>query len=636
MANSFDKAASEENEWSLCAAEEGRDRALNPDGIAFLERCDKGLSIALQPIYALEAGSLYGFEALTRGWRELESESAHALFDVAKRLDVLPELEAQQIERAIEMLAAWTGDEQPVLFVNLDSRLLKRPRGLFARASAALNRYGLSRRRLCFEVSERHDQADCVQIEKSIADIRAAGFQIGLDDFGAGVSDIKALYKYDLHFLKIDRFFISGLAQDHRKRFFVASIVELAHLLGQKVIVEGIEREEDLAICRELRCDIGQGFGLATPQTHLAAAPRQVDVETDAEPIESRSAETLEPYTEFLPALPHDMPMQDVLKLFSRLEAPALFPVVGEKHEPVGLVRESSLRSLVHSRYGHELVRNRQSRLALAQFISSCPTVDVGVDPDRLAQLFSNDGVEGVIITSEMRYVGFLPAAKLLRLNAARQLRAAREANPLTHLGGNGVVSGFIADVACASGADRIFCYFDFDNFKPFNDHYGFALGDRAILLFSNLLKQAFQEPNTTLGHIGGDDFFAGVAHVSWEQFRPQLCALLERFRHEAESLYSPEDRAAGGVFALDREGREQFFPMLRCSAGVLHAPQGRAYKPNEISTGVAALKKAAKAAPDGMAYRALTGGESADGDSPDVENDHGAPQAPAGWSDRA
>ena len=579
-------------------------RATNADD--FLAHCDRGLGSALQPLYTLETGALYGFEALSRGWRAMGFVSAHELFDHADRLGVLCELEARQIESAVARFAEWRGEGTPILFVNLDSRILTDPSGLLDRAKRAMANSGLGVERLCFELSERHDKTRCLEIERNIARIRGLGFQIGLDDFGAGVSDIKALYKYDLNFLKIDRFFINGVAADHRKRFFVASIVELAHLLGQKIVVEGVETAEDLAVCRQLRCDIGQGFGLATPQKSFVHAPARIPVAERAPSTALAEGESLEPYVEFLPPLPHCTPMVDVLKLFARPEAPAHFPVVGDRNEPLGLVRESGLRSLVHSPFGRSLVRNPGAGIRLAQYLSNCPTVDAGVDVARLAQLFAHDGVEGVIVTSEMRYMGFLPAAKLLQLNAARQLRAAREANPLTHLGGNGVVADFIRAAVEKTNVDRIFCYLDFDNFKPFNDHYGFALGDRAILLFSTLLRKAFEGGEYVLGHIGGDDFFAGAEAVEIGRFQLKLREVLEQFRHEAESLYAVEDRAAGGIRALDRDGRERVFPLLTCSAGVLHAPVGCSFQSEQVGSAVASLKRSAKNSTEGVAYMRL------------------------------
>lgn len=68
----------------------------------------------------------------------------------------------------------------------------------------------------------------------------------------------------------------------------------------------------------------------------------------------------------------------------------------------------------------------------------------------------------------------------------------AQDQNPLTALPGNRAIGGFIADRCSDGDESRFFCYCDFDNFKPFNDKYGFNAGDHAITLFSALMRRYF------------------------------------------------------------------------------------------------------------------------------------------------
>ena len=92
-------------------------------------------------------------------------------------------------------------------------------------------------------------------------------------------------------------------------------------------------------------------------------------------------------------------------------------------------------------------------------------------------------------------------------------------------------------------GSDtRYFCYFDFDNFKPFNDHYGFQKGDLAIALFASLLRHHFVGEDKFLGHVGGDDFFVGITGGTRGELEPILTQLLLDFSVKVRELYSPED----------------------------------------------------------------------------------------------
>lgn len=574
----------------------------------FLEECRARLRVALQPLYALGSGALYGFEALTRGWERMGCDTAHALFDRAATLDALAELEAMQTRRAVNLLADWSGAGAPVLFVNLDSRILARPNVILDEVAAALSARSFGRRRLCFELSERHDKTQIDDIDQNIEKIRSAGFQIAIDDFGAGVSDIKALYKYNLDFLKIDRFFIDGVSADQRKRLFVKNIVELAHVLGQRVIAEGVERLEDLVVCRDLGCDIAQGFHLQKPLESLGEA--RTNLAFDRSDLEETVEASLRDHMVELPWIHHATPMRDVVRRFASFDAPQFFPVLNDLSEPIGIVRESALRELIYSRVGLDLLQNANSGIRLSQFLSSCPTVDEDTDIDRLTERFAEDGVEGVIVTSHMRYAGFVPTARLLLLSHERGLRAARGQNPLTQLDGNGVITSFIEDSAKRTESDRFFAYFDFDNFKPFNDVYGFSLGDRAILLFARLMRKTFEGDAFLLGHIGGDDFFVGAESVDPLVFTALARELLARFRHEAESLYTAEDRQAGCITTPDREGRLRRFPLLSCSVGVLHAQEGVGFAVDAVGAAAAAAKKRAKAQQDHFARLALGASE--------------------------
>jgi GGDEF domain-containing protein len=154
----------------------------------------------------------------------------------------------------------------------------------------------------------------------------------------------------------------------------------------------------------------------------------------------------------------------------------------------------------------------------------------------------------------------------------------------------------------------RHLCYFDFDHFKSFNDRHGFRQGDRMLMLFADALRRHFPAGGDTfLGHVGGDDFFAGFVGMERAELAERLRALLDEMASSAALLYAPEERAAGGILAKDRDGRLRHVPLLRCSAAVLELPAGRgASDPDQLLAAVAQLKSRAKSAADGMAWSVL------------------------------
>jgi diguanylate cyclase (GGDEF)-like protein len=106
------------------------------------------------------------------------------------------------------------------------------------------------------------------------------------------------------------------------------------------------------------------------------------------------------------------------------------------------------------------------------------------------------------------------------------------------------------------------------DNFKAYNDHYGFVRGDRAIQATARLIAEVVHEmatPTAFVGHVGGDDF---VIIVSPDEAEPVAEALSRRFDDEVPRLYDAIDLERGAVEIEDRKGTLQRYPLLSVSIG--------------------------------------------------------------------
>ena len=111
---------------------------------------------------------------------------------------------------------------------------------------------GLPPSTVCFELSERH-QFECFSsIKTTLTTYKQQGYRIAVDDFGTGFSGLQLLYHAEPDFIKIDRFFIAGIAADPKKRLFVFKVLSLAHTLGIAVIAEGVGVPDQNAVaeCR--------------------------------------------------------------------------------------------------------------------------------------------------------------------------------------------------------------------------------------------------------------------------------------------------------------------------------------------------------------------------------------------------
>ncbi len=107
-------------------------------------------------------------------------------------------------------------------------------------------------------------------ITEKLASIRATGMQISIDDFGTGYSSLSYLKKYQIDYLKIDRSFVSNLAQDSTDMALCEAMILMAHKLGIKVIAEGIETSEQCQLLLNAGCDFGQGFFFSKPLSSIS------------------------------------------------------------------------------------------------------------------------------------------------------------------------------------------------------------------------------------------------------------------------------------------------------------------------------------------------------------------------------
>ena len=115
---------------------------------------------------------------------------------------------------------------------------------------------------------------------------------------------------------------------------------------------------------------------------------------------------------------------------------------------------------------------------------------------------------------------------------------------------------------------EALICYVDIDNFKPFNDIYGYAKGDEVLLCLAHCLSERVDPTCDFVGHIGGDDFLLVLSSKDW---RKRLHQLQEDFRGQCRRFYRPEHLQAGCFSATNRQGQRQEFGLLTLSIGVVH-----------------------------------------------------------------
>lgn len=169
-----------------------------------------------------------------------------------------------------------------------------------------------------------------------------------------------------------------------------------------------------------------------------------------------------------------------------------------------------------------------------------------------------------------------------------------QEANPLTRLPGNISITNEIFR-RISSGNLFAVCYEDLNNFKAYNDKYGFERGDNALRELGRAIIRAVQEAGSAsdfIGHIGGDDFVVITAPAAAENIANKI---IQYFDAAVPSFYNEEDRKNGYILAKDRQGVERKIPLMAIAIGIVTNETRKIANPLEVGEIGAELKHYAK-----------------------------------------
>ena len=202
--------------------------------------------------------------------------------------------------------------------------------------------------------------------------------------------------------------------------------------------------------------------------------------------------------------------MHELFTYFQKNPNLSFVPIVDDTQRLIGVVYEVDIKKISYSQYGLALAKNDSFGAKLSNYIKPAAWVEYTWGIDKTLELYnSHDDNKGIFVTMDGKYHGFISVKSLLELSYKRNLQIAQNQNPLTKLPGNSMIEKFLQERSMINKAYSHMVYFDFNDFKPFNDTYGFRQGDRAILMFSDILRKNIPSEHF-IAHIGGDDFFVG------------------------------------------------------------------------------------------------------------------------------
>ncbi len=563
------------------------------------------LHAVFQPIADLRTGGIFGYEALIRGPAGTPLQSPDALLGLAARCGRLPEFELFCVETA---LADWRrSGTTGRLFVNLAADALVHALHHHGRDAlvARLQAHRCDPRTLVVEITEHTRATDIAALREAAQQLRSSGIALALDDFGSDHSNLRMWSELRPDIVKIDKFFVRspGSADGgsgHLEHLqILQAIKSIADVFGTTLVAEGIETAEDLQVLRTLRIPYGQGYWLGRP------APRPaLQVEAPARQLlEAREPADMPPAAGTRPGVLRHLnviaapvvgltttnnALADIFHERTDLHAVA---VVSEDR-PVAVINRQQFMNHYATLYFRE-VHGRKPCIAYANHAPRVVERDYDVD-DLIGILTSQDQrylSDGFIVTEGGRYIGLGTGDQLVRTVSEARIEAARHANPLTFLPGN-IPINLQIERLLDRGAEFVACHADLNDFKPFNDCYGYWRGDEMIRLAARLVVQHCDARHDFVGHVGGDDFMLLFQSSDWQA---RCERIVDEFAQQALPLFDPAARAAGGIHAEDRQGLPRFFPCTTLSIGAVRVRRGVFRHADAVASAAALAKHDAK-----------------------------------------
>ena len=558
------------------------------------------LEAYFQPIVDLAPARVYGHEALIRPPPGAMWSNPDELFAAARVEGLSIELEIACVRTHMR---AWAESRcAGKLFVNLSAAallsvvngaglqfLLSVDDGLAVAPSAVM-----------IELTEHEAVRDVDGLVAAAQQLRRHGVGVALDDFGDGRSSLRLWSELKPDVVKIDKYFTHGLPQSGNKLQTLRALLQIAETLGSSLVAEGIETADELRMLRDLGIRFGQGFFLGRPAPQAVARPSTLSAEVFASadiavfPEPKRASNqgiTAARLLNAAPTVSAQVTHEEVIGLFRGSEDLHGLAIV-EDDRPIALLNRQAFISNYTKPYFKEIYGRRP---ALLHANKNPLMIEVHTNIEDLTSVLTSIDqsylVEGFIIVEGGRYVGLGTGEQLVRTVTESRIEAARHANPLTFLPGNIPISDHIGRLL-DSEREFVACYADLNQFKPFNDHYGYWRGDEMIRLVARVLMSHCDVRRDFIGHVGGDDFIVLFQSADWEA---RCLRVIETFNQSAQGLFDAEALSVGGIIAEDRQGVMRFHACTTLSIGAVPVAPGRFRQADDVANAAADAKRRAK-----------------------------------------
>lgn len=270
--------------------------------------------------------------------------------------------------------------------------------------------------------------------------------------------------------------------------------------------------------------------------------------------------------------------------------------IVATQNKPMGLVMRIHFYQCLSKRYGLDLFMGRDIQLIMDHMpLSVDYNVDI-IEVSTLAMQRSQNHVyDSVIVTLHDHVYGLVSIKNLLLKLAEIKVDIARDLSPLTGLPGNYEIQQHLEKVLTLN--EYSILYLDLDQFKSYNDTYGFHKGDELLQETAKLIKNSTSDLTTPyfIGHIGGDDFIIILANHLYTSICEKV---IQNFNRIVEGFYRPEEYKKGYIYAQNRQGNYENISLVGISIAVITNEDYKFTSIDEISQAAAKIKKICKKTP--------------------------------------
>jgi EAL domain-containing protein (putative c-di-GMP-specific phosphodiesterase class I)/GGDEF domain-containing protein len=563
---------------------------------------EKTLATVFQPIFGFREGRIIGYEALVRGPRGSLLQTPAELFAAAAEQGLAVELNLLCIQQMLRAFAASAAEGR--LFLNVSPQLILQGRHDQERAEQFMRSIGLPAERVVIELTEDYPTVDFRRVHESLMLYRSLGCSIAIDDLGEGFASLRLWSELRPEYVKADKHFVTGIADDPVKVQFLRAIQEIAESCGSLVIAEGIENTADFKVVKDIGIACGQGYFIGhpaeRPESELAMGVRRAneDARVPVVPTPRLRAGTEPRAHDFVRAIEPAsaaQPLGELLERFAAAPDLGAIPVVGAGGVEGVVSREwlalAAERTGLEERPCIDVADRAPIRVEAELDLAALTAILVESDARRFA--------DGFVIVAHGRYLGMGASRDVMRSLQSSRVLASRYTNPLTLLPGQVPINEHLERLL-ARHVPFTAWFIEVDQMRGLNDTAGFAHGDALIHSAARLLEEACEPGVDFAGHVAGGRFVILAQSEDWKLRAEGLLAQFPALVRQ----HVPAEAYARGYFTVKfRDGRQSVRPLPKLVIGILPVLPGVFESRHEVVGAAKRAAEAAKALPGSAIY---------------------------------